>query len=879
MMKLPVAILLVICALLLQVCIVEPFSMLLHDQRAAGAPDLFGSLTTQLLQGANTRQLKDDEQNITLSDDELMRCMVPTIPIDPISVAPIIYMFTAPSGQTSGEPLSAQAELNLAEQRVDCSARFEFDSLDEGGVANDYVDGVQQISPARSCESACGTIEDALKCWNPNGPTLIVTHGFMASATVADTWLLRLKNIVLSAPAPVSVSKSDGTMRHERPTVFVVDWSRGSQPLLGFADYGRAVASTHLVAQMLAHFFTKLLALHEPHGLIGDPALMHCVGHSLGAHVCGMLGKQMRHNLAQKIKQQRQQQQQPLNINRHGDVDDQQNDELDNIERHVFPKLGRITALDPAGPCYSTLMTTPLRKLIRPDNRVQAPNDDLERRRLTRWDAHVVVALHTDASVFGLNENVADMDVYVNGGSSQPGCRSIGDKVRQALTLQVRAFMENQFSVECSHTYAHSLVSTWLGGTQCQQVAYKCSSWRAFKTGQCGHCDHTNRQCVLAMIDAQSFVKLSDTSAELPLSGYSGVSDLVPAPDAPPLVSVRQFVSSVRAPADKFVQCALNQTYELVSATHAGIQSANNPNNIANSEIDIDDIDNLQDDQDDDDDYLLDRGNPLAMRVNETNLHREQRYYMRTDDSSATCVFMYQVIVELNQRFEQLDYLRSKQQQQRSAAPLPPPPLSGQMDDQSGTWMNWMLQVPQQLVESTLLLDEQSTARSSQVLVTLFHAQRMLRNSMRVSHRVTPKQQQQQTRDQSYFYRYDDPAGTLHVPTYVSLDSVILARDPTLDAMSALLTLPLVEKEELRNNNDTVEQKRPLKQANTIDRVIVTAPDVSLLNAITRITINFMSSSDYSTRVKYSTRLCRNRLDLGAQPQPETQLELSTHYC
>lgn len=48
-------------------------------------------------------------------------------------------------------------------------------------------------------------------------------------------------------------------------------------------------------------------------------SLVHCIGHSLGSHVCGFLGKKVNSN----------------------------------IESGIFnSKLGRITGLDPAGPLF-----------------------------------------------------------------------------------------------------------------------------------------------------------------------------------------------------------------------------------------------------------------------------------------------------------------------------------------------------------------------------------------------------------------------------------------------------------------------------------------------------------------------------------------------
>ncbi|CAH2056931.1 unnamed protein product, partial [Iphiclides podalirius] len=134
-----------------------------------------------------------------------------------------------------------------------------------------------------------------------------------------------------------------------------------------------------------------------------DPASIHMIGHSLGSHISGFTGK--------------------------------------TLQSLTGRRLGRISALDPAGPCFSN---------VEPDLRVKDT------------DADQVDAIHTDSGVYGLSDPVGHIDFYPNGGSQQPGC-----------LLQT-----------CSHSrswlyFAESVLEPTAF------VARRCDSWEHFKTGRC----------------------------------------------------------------------------------------------------------------------------------------------------------------------------------------------------------------------------------------------------------------------------------------------------------------------------------------------------------------------------------------------------------
>ncbi|KAK9889854.1 hypothetical protein WA026_007220 [Henosepilachna vigintioctopunctata] len=107
------------------------------------------------------------------------------------------------------------------------------------------------------------------------------------------------------------------------------------------------------------------------------------------------------------------------------------------IEKTSGKKLGRITALDPAGPAY---LNVPQSKRLGPD------------------DADIVFVVHTDSSIFGYGDNCGTMDFYPNGGKHpQPEC------------LEERGVIPHDM---CSHQrsivfYAEALNCSRFWGIQC----------------------------------------------------------------------------------------------------------------------------------------------------------------------------------------------------------------------------------------------------------------------------------------------------------------------------------------------------------------------------------------------------------------------------
>lgn len=133
--------------------------------------------------------------------------------------------------------------------------------------------------------------------------------------------------------------------------VFTVDW----EPLTKFPCYVSALNNMKLVSQCSAQLYAYIMDLG------GDATETTCVGHSLGAHICGM------------------------------------------ISNHLHIKQHKIIGLDPARPLVSRYGSKDFRLSIE--------------------DAHQVQIIHTNAGFLGESNQIGHVDFCLNGGRIQPGCK------------------------------------------------------------------------------------------------------------------------------------------------------------------------------------------------------------------------------------------------------------------------------------------------------------------------------------------------------------------------------------------------------------------------------------------------------------------------
>ncbi|VVC86499.1 unnamed protein product [Leptidea sinapis] len=171
--------------------------------------------------------------------------------------------------------------------------------------------------------------------------------------------------------------------------------------------FSRGYVSSAALVNAVARRLFRLISGAAARG--HDPARTHLVGFSLGAHVAGIAG--------------------------------------DLVRRRLNATVGRITALDPARPCFA----------------------GAARRRLTRDDARFVHVVHSSAGVVGLESAVGHADVYVNGLEGRlPECRA------------------RPVPLECEHAaawrlYADSAKTASGNGLP----GRRCRDWAELQSGRC----------------------------------------------------------------------------------------------------------------------------------------------------------------------------------------------------------------------------------------------------------------------------------------------------------------------------------------------------------------------------------------------------------
>uniref|UniRef100_A0A1A9VZB3 Lipase domain-containing protein n=1 Tax=Glossina brevipalpis TaxID=37001 RepID=A0A1A9VZB3_9MUSC len=164
-------------------------------------------------------------------------------------------------------------------------------------------------------------------------PTRIVIHGW-------------IQNYLF----PMNINIRDAWLSVGDYNIIIVNWDRAQDP-----NYIASVAAVPSVGERIAKFIDYLVI---EKGVSLDT--LHVIGHSLGAHVAGYVGKNMKSG-------------------------------------RIFTIIG----LDPAQPLFSA---------------------DCPQTRLNETDAYYVEVIHTNAGLLGFLKPIGKSDFYPNGGTSQPGC-------------------------------------------------------------------------------------------------------------------------------------------------------------------------------------------------------------------------------------------------------------------------------------------------------------------------------------------------------------------------------------------------------------------------------------------------------------------------
>nr|XP_022910033.1 pancreatic triacylglycerol lipase [Onthophagus taurus] len=255
-------------------------------------------------------------------------------------------------------------------------------------------------------------------------PLYVLIHGFTDNGK--KHWILSLK---------------DKLLVREKCNIIIVDWGNASNP-----PYPQAVANIRLIGAVTAHLLEALYGEDE-HGF----DRVHCIGHSLGAHMCGYIGYQ--------------------------------------LKKDFGFTMGRITGMDPAGPHFSN---------------TQPPV------RLDKSAAKYVDIIHTDAGdftslAFGIQEAIGHVDFYVNGGYDQPGCRKTFSDFASTngLVLGAQKFMA------CNHVRSHEIFIDSINmNPSCPYLTISCDSYEAFMNGTCFKCGYKNQHCItFGMNSYQSYLR------------------------------------------------------------------------------------------------------------------------------------------------------------------------------------------------------------------------------------------------------------------------------------------------------------------------------------------------------------------------------------
>ncbi|KAK4875580.1 hypothetical protein RN001_012002 [Aquatica leii] len=251
-------------------------------------------------------------------------------------------------------------------------------------------------------EVSFNNLSDAFK-WDQQGfntdiATKVLIHGF--GSDCSHVWVYELRSALMAV---------------EDMNIICVDWSKGAE----LPNYVKAVVNTRLVGKQVALLLKGLI---NEMGLI--PSNIHLIGFSLGAHVAGFAGSDLKN-------------------------------------------LSRITGLDPAGPLFEA----------------QDP-----RARLDQTDAHFVDVIHSNGEnliLGGLGswQPLGHVDFYPNGGRMQKGCSNIFlgavSDIIWSSTVEGRSL--------CNHRRAYKFFIDSVS-PRCHFPSFPCNSYDEFLEGRCFPC-------------------------------------------------------------------------------------------------------------------------------------------------------------------------------------------------------------------------------------------------------------------------------------------------------------------------------------------------------------------------------------------------------
>lgn len=258
-------------------------------------------------------------------------------------------------------------------------------------------------------------------------PIKWVTHGFHTDVDRSE-WMPKIKDKILA---------------NEDANVILTDWRRGASPALAF--YPKAAANAHIVAKMIVKILRRI---RDDINFLQ----LHLIGHSLGAHIMGFVGSAFTEEYLSRKQQQ-------VSVGNKSSFWRELGSEYHNrLARSKDMQLvGRITACDPALPCFGPQSSAPNSQLSRtsqviiPELRpVYTQSRSISRQSLaansvqeisasttpvppidwtpSMWthlrpdSAIIVEVMHSNPGVMGYADPLGDFDFYPNGFDRQPGC-------------------------------------------------------------------------------------------------------------------------------------------------------------------------------------------------------------------------------------------------------------------------------------------------------------------------------------------------------------------------------------------------------------------------------------------------------------------------
>ena len=289
-------------------------------------------------------------------------------------------------------------------------------------LANDLIQinaasGIQQLSPSSNLMNVGEVVDSTNETtlsesrFNSSLPIKIVIHGFGSGGR--RPWVTDMVSKLLD---------------YEDVNVIVVDWEKGA----ALPNYVQAAGNTRLVGHRIA---TLIKSINSKFGLTGNS--YHLIGFSLGAHVAGFAGTEIRNSTSN-------------------------------------PRLwiNRITGLDPASPLFEGYEA----------------ND-----RLDPSDAQFVDVIHSNGDGvlrggFGSLQPMGHVDFYPNGGRVQVGCNSV-------LLSALSDIIYGKWQSLCNHRRALNFFMDSFEFSGCRFRSFNCDSYENYLKGECFDCGLNNEKC------------------------------------------------------------------------------------------------------------------------------------------------------------------------------------------------------------------------------------------------------------------------------------------------------------------------------------------------------------------------------------------------